>query len=157
MRRPPPPVEAPAEPSSQPVDTAQFAWSTKPGTAAIIGSVAYSGQGGAYTCANGAVVLTPDTPYSRRRIVRLYGTAGPVAVPVATVRARQTARAGGDYSAFVRNTKCDANGQFVFKGLPPGGWFAISIARSASGAGEAMALVRFVRTTPGQASRITLP
>ncbi|MGZ8369764.1 MAG: hypothetical protein ACXWVJ_08055 [Caulobacteraceae bacterium] len=155
----PPPPMLPPEPAP-PVaafNPAEFAWSTAPGRSSVRGVVAFKGAGGTYSCAGASVVLNPDTPFSRRRIIRLYGAPGPVAVPVATVRARQTTKAGEDYSAFVRTSKCDAQGRFSFDGLPAGGWFVISIAKPVGGDGEAMALVRPVRTAPGKVSQITLP
>ena len=45
----------------------QVAWSSRPGTASIHGTVAAVG----YNCAGGKVVLTPDAPFSRRRIRNL--------------------------------------------------------------------------------------
>jgi hypothetical protein len=148
---PPPPVERPAPGPA--FDRQQFAWSTKPGTASIKGLVSY---GPGYSCAGGKVVLTPDAPYSRRRIQNLYGSIERAAAPVAEVRARQKARAGEDYSAFVRTADCGADNRFSFKGLPAGSWFIIVAASADGDRGEPVALLRRVVLKKGEVRTVTL-
>ena len=148
---PPPPLERPAP--GRAFDPQQFAWSTKPGTAAIKGVAAY---GPGYSCAGGKVVLTPDAPYSRRRIQNLYGAVDHAAEPVAAVRARQKAKAGEDYSAFVRTADCGADNRFSFKGLPAGSWFIIVAVSPEADKGEPMALLRRVVVKRGEVRTVTL-
>ena len=136
--------------SAEPAE--QFAWSSRPGTASIRGTVAAVG----YNCSGGKVVLTPDAPFSRRRIKNLYGSIDHAAVPVSVVRSRQVAKASGDYSAFVRTTECGADNHFTFKGLPAGGWFVIVAVEPAGEHGEPMALLRRVELKKGEARTVTL-
>jgi hypothetical protein len=149
---PPPPVEH-GPPPGQAFDSRQFAWSTKPGTAQIKGVVAY-GQG--YSCSGGKVVLTPDAPYSRRRIQNLYGSIEHAAAPVSQVRARQKAKAGEDYSQFVRTAECGADNRFSFRDLPAGSWFIIVAASPEGGEGEPVALLRRVVVKKGEIRAVTM-
>lgn len=148
---PPPPVEH-STPGPA-LDPHQFAWSTKPGTAQIKGLVAY---GSGYSCAGGKVVLTPDAPYSRQRIQNLYGSTEHAAAPVSVVRSRQKAKAGEDYSQFVRTAACDADNRFSFRDLPAGSWFAIVVASPEGDKGESMALLRRVVLKKGEVRAVTL-
>jgi hypothetical protein len=111
--------------------------------------------GRGFSC-SGQVVLTPEAPYSRWRIVQLYGSDDHAALPVAEVRSRQANRPSDEFSAFVRRTTCDAQGRFSFQGLPAGGWYVIAVARPSSGQGQDMALMRRVETRPGTSRSITL-
>lgn len=140
---PPPPTVGPA-PSFR---ANEFSWSAERGSAAVRGSVDYFRDGRHYTCSGQGVVLTPDAPYSRRRIEQLYGSADRAALPVDEVRARQANRPSDAYSAYVRRSTCDASGHFSFQGLPTGGWFVIVVA-TPSGGGENLALMRHVETRP---------
>lgn len=129
-----------------------FAWSQAQGRNAVQGRVAYRD----WTCGGGAVGLTPDTPYSRSRVARLYGSTESAVLPVAEVRSRQVGEAGDDYSAFVRTTRCDANGAFRFASLPDGSWFVIGRARPQA-AGEGVALMKRVQTRGGRVVAVQLP
>jgi hypothetical protein len=148
---PPPPVEQPAPGPA--FDRQQFAWSTKPGTAQIKGAVSYAPG---YSCAGGKVVLTPDAPYSRQRIRNLYGSVDHAAAPVSEVRGRQKARAGEDYSQFVRTADCGADNRFSFRDLPAGGWFIIVAASQEGGEGEPVALLRRVVLKKGEIRAVTM-
>lgn len=140
---PPPP---PPPPQGANFDAAAFEWSAQPGPASIRGSLAYRGATGAYTCKGAVVALTPDTPYSRRRILKLYGSPDRAAVPVSVVRSRQQSTPSDAYSKFVRTSRCDAGSTFAFDRLPAGGWFVIVAAKPASGEGESVAILRRVQT-----------
>src|SRR4051812_13143784 len=96
-RVPPPP---PPPPSAPAFEAASFEWSRAAGVAAIRGTVGYRGAAGAYGCKGAIVALTPDTPYSRRRILRLYGSADRAAVPVSVVRSRQSSAPSDAFSKF---------------------------------------------------------
>jgi hypothetical protein len=92
------------------------------------------------------VALTPDTPYSRRRIQRLYGAVDRAAVPVSVVRSRQQSAPSDAFSRFVRTSRCDGSGNFGFDKLPAGAWFVIVAVKPAGGEGESVALLRRVQT-----------
>lgn len=148
-------------PAGRPVafEAEDFAWSTRTGRNAISGKVEYRAQGGgAYACPAGASVgLTPDTPFSRQRIQRLYGSTVYAALPLETVRGRQGVEAAtGDYSRFVRAVQCDAQGRFRFENLPDGAWFVIARARPVNGRGQEMAIMRRVETRGGRSQTVPL-
>ncbi len=150
---PPPQVAARPQPGFQP---SEFAWSTERGSATVRGLVDYAQGGRHYACA-GQVVLTPDAPYSRRRILQLYGSSEHADLPVDEVRSRQANRPSDDYSAYVKKQGCDAGGRFVFSGLPAGGWFVIVVVSDSSGGNApAIALMRRVETRPGAVRTIVL-
>ena len=149
---PPPPPAPPSGPAPtfRPGD---FSWSTQPGSASIRGAVSY---GHGFSCVGQPVVLVPEAPYSRWRIIQLYGSADRAALPVAEVRSRQANRPSDDYSSYSKHSTCDAQGHFSFQGLPAGGWFVIAIALPGGGPGQAMALMSRVETRPGVARAVTL-
>ena len=138
--------------SPGPFAPSAFAWSTQTGEASIDGLLAYRGGGGRYTCDGGDVILTPETPWSRRRMIILYGSANAAAVPVSIVRARTPGAPAGDYARFVRKTTCDAANKFSFQALPPGSWFVITVAKPLDGQGETVAVTRRVETRGGPRS-----
>jgi hypothetical protein len=150
---PPPPPAEQGPPPGPAFDHQQFMWSTRPGTARIKGVVAY---GHGFSCAGGKVVLTPDAPYSRRRIQNLYGSTEHAAAPVSVVRSRQKSKAGEDYSQFVRTADCGADNRFSFSDLPAGSWFVIVAASPESGKGEAVALLRRVTVKKGEVRAVTM-
>jgi hypothetical protein len=94
------------------------------------------------------VGLTPETPYTRQRMVELYGSDEQAIRTVAEVRARSGGGPTRDYRAYVRSTQCDAQGRFAFHGLPDGGWYVIVRAASQSGAAEVA--LRRVRVAGGE-------
>lgn len=156
---PPPPPPPPAyEQSSNPAtfQPQDFVWSSQPGDASINGTLAYRNGPLRYSCQGGDVILTPETPWSRRRMIILYGSADAAAVPVSIVRARTPSAPTGDYARFVRKTTCDEANHFSFEGLPEGAWFVITLAKRIDGRGEGMAITRRVETRRGPRS-ITLP
>lgn len=150
------PVPGPGGPVGGPPPTfsnQDFAWSAVPGDNAVAGRVAYSRDGRSWACA-GAVGLTPDTPYTRRRIGTLYGSTQQAAIPAAVVRARSIQEAGDDYRSYVRDTQCDADGRFRFDYLPAGSWYLIAPVR-ADGE-EPVVLMKRVTTARGRATAVTL-
>ncbi len=150
---PPPPSEQPP-PNPNAFRPQDFAWSTVPGHASLQGIMAYKVGKVRYTCQGSDVILTPETPWSRRRMTVLYGSAVSASVPVSTVRARTPSAPSGDYAAFVRKATCDASSRFSFAGLPDGGWYVITLAKPMGppGAGEAVAVMRRVETHGGAAA-----
>jgi hypothetical protein len=145
---PPPPINPNAAFSA-----ADFAWSQRPGANIIAGRVAYQQGRTRFTCAGSTVVLTPETPWSARRMAALYGSADRAALPADEVRARTPNAPPGDAGPYVKRTTCDDADQFAFGGLADGAWYAITVARPATGNGGTVALMRRVvvrggRTTP---------
>ncbi|HLZ83452.1 MAG TPA: hypothetical protein VKQ54_07775 [Caulobacteraceae bacterium] len=130
-------------------DSRDFAWSTAAGTGSISGALSYRQGGAHYTCQGGDVLLTPETAWSRRRMVILYGSAIGAAAPVSIVRARTPSAGTGDYARFVRRTTCDAANHFSFAGLPDGAWFVITVGKPLDRPGEPMAVTRRVETHGG--------
>lgn len=147
----PPPPRAAAGATAFRAD--DFAWSQMPGRNSLSGRIAYAQGPVRFTCANSSVILTPETPWTRRRMSILYKSPDRAALPSDEVRARTpSAPEGGDYSAYIRRTTCDAGDRFSFTGLPDGAWFVISIARPADTKGPSVALMRRVVTRGGRAA-----
>ncbi len=122
-----------------------FAWSSSPGGGAIEGALTYRAASGRFSCRGGDVILTPETAWTRRRMIILYGSSIRAAQPLEIVRARTPSAPSGDYASYVRKTTCDDQNRFSFKGLPDGAWFVITLARPENG-GEAVAVMRRVET-----------
>jgi hypothetical protein len=128
-----------------------FGWSTGVGRNGLAGRLTYRAGNATYTCANSSVILTPETPWTRRRMLALYRSTERAALPADEVRARTPAAPpGGDYSAFVRRTTCDASDRYSFSGLPNGAWYVITIGRPAAQNGANIALMRRVVTRGGR-------
>ncbi len=132
-----------------------FAWSAAPGNGAINGVLTFHADGVRYGCAGGDVILTPETPWSRRRMTILYGSPMGADVPVSVVRARESSGPKDDYARFVKKATCDEANRFRFTDLPPGAWFVITLAKPIDAQGEAVAVMRRVETRDGLRS-ITL-
>ncbi|AQU87041.1 hypothetical protein B0W47_05600 [Komagataeibacter nataicola] len=136
-----------------------MSWSTKEGTATIIGSasifvpdddnqVRMPGGGGSlilnkghtYTCAGRDVQLLPQSPASDPVVDHMfrYGTMTGPKVESAEV------------APFVRHVTCDADGQFTFANLPAGIWYAVTDIWQGNIA------VKEIRIQPGQTTSITL-
>ncbi|MDP3175848.1 MAG: hypothetical protein Q8M88_15575 [Phenylobacterium sp.] len=151
---PPPPPMAP--PSATVFRSSDFSWSAVPGRNAVVGRLTYKRPEARYTCAGAAVVLTPETLWTRRRMNILYNSPISAALPVEEVRARTPASNGEDFSAFVRRTTCDAADRFSFSGLPDGAWYVISVAKPAEGRGPSIAVMRRVETRGGRPTSVGL-
>lgn len=133
-----------------------FAWSVGNGSNVILGKVAYQLDGKAWTCAGAAVGLTPDTPYSRGRMGRLYGSTDKAVRTVSGVRSRQVAEAGADYSRYVRSVRCDAKGGFAFQGLPDGSWFVIAPVKPVKGEAEGRVIMQRIEARGGKTRSVIL-
>src|ERR1700744_4689596 len=119
---PPPPPAAPAGiVIVAPFKADDFAWPVRPGTARIQGLTAKGAS-----CAGHTAALTPATPYSRERIVDLYGSGDYAIVPIAAVRAKVFANDNPAMRGYVRAASCDQTGTFVFDKLPAGPYFIIA-------------------------------
>jgi hypothetical protein len=127
-----------------------FAWSTLPGAASIAGALTYRDGPIRYACAGEEVILTPETPWTRRRMLILYGSAYSAAVPVAMVRSRMPSAQSEDYLRYVHRVKCDADSRFSFGDLPNGSWFVITLAKPVGPRGDTVAVMRRVETHGGR-------
>ncbi|HEX5378148.1 MAG TPA: hypothetical protein VFW47_06215 [Phenylobacterium sp.] len=154
---PPPPAVARATPPTAEFRPSDFAWSTVAGGGRIQGQLSYRPGGKRYSCADSGVLLTPETPWTRRRMEILYTSAEHAALPAGEVRGRTPPGRSGDYSAFVKRATCDSTGRFSFEGLADGAWFVITVAKPAtSGAGPDMAIMRRVVVRGGRAVAVSL-
>lgn len=151
---PPPPAYEPGPPGAVTFDSRDFAWSTASGTGVISGTLTYHQGGAHFSCQGGDVLLTPETPWSRRRMIVLYGSAVGAAEPVSIVRARTPSAGAGDYARFVRRTTCDEANHFSFRDLPDGAWFVITVGKPVDRPGEPIAVTRRVETHGGGVSVI---
>lgn len=144
----PPPARTGGIWISAPYNPADFAWSQRPGSNGIRGR---SPPG--YSCAGLAVGLTPDAPYSRERIQKLYGSVVRADLPVSEVRARVIANDQSDLARFARSTRCDTAGRFSFDGLPDGQYFMIA---QVAGSQGLLALMRHVVLRGGDVEDVNL-
>lgn len=132
----PPPPQSSGIYIQAPYQPADYAWSQAPGRNGIRG---LSPKG--YSCAGLRVAITPDGPYSRERIAKLYGSVSRADRTVAEVRAQPIANDNTDLARFVRTAQCDGQGRFAFDGLPSGSYFMIA---QVNGPGGPLALMRHV-------------
>lgn len=145
----PPPPGGP-RPGAEVFRAQDFAWSTENGKGGVAGHVGYRQGKVRYSCAKATVILTPETPWTRKRMRILYLSSESAAEPAEAVRARTPSAPGEDYSAYIRRTTCDASSRFSFSGLPDGAWYAITIAKPATGSGPPIALMKRVTTQNGR-------
>lgn len=158
---PPPPAPGPRTAPPRMAGSANFsaqdfAWSQRSGGNIIAGRVAYRQGATRYTCAGSAVVLTPETRWSSRRMAALYGSTTAAALPADEVRARTPGAPAGDAGPFVKRTTCDDADQFAFGGLPDGAWYAITVARPVGGSGGTVALMKRVVVRGGRTAAVVL-
>ncbi len=123
-------------------DNQAFAWSAVTGPGSLSGTLAYRRGQQRYVCQGDDVLLIPQTPWSERRMMILYGSGNATAVPVSIVRARTPSAPTGDYARYVRKTTCDSDNHFAFQGLPKGSWYVITIGRTPDGTAEPIAVTR---------------
>ena len=155
---PPPPGYVPPAPAGEAAFRAsEFAWSTAPGDNTISGQLAYGKPAAHYSCQGASVILTPETPWSRRRMEVLYLSSERAALPADQVRARTAQAPPGDSSPFIKRATCDAADHFSFSHLPNGAWYVITVAKPAKGApGGSMALMKRVVTRGGKVVNVVL-
>jgi hypothetical protein len=129
-----------------------FAWSQAPGRNTLLGGL-FHGGAVRYSCAGATVVLTPETPWARRRMQVLYRSDQRAALPADDVRSRQNLAQPGDSNPYVKRVACDAADHFAFTGLPDGAWYVVTLARPVAPAtGPSLALMRRVVTKGGKAT-----
>jgi hypothetical protein len=151
---PPPPGRMAAPPPPPGDDTvfraSDFAWSQIPGKNTLSGTLAHAGPV-RYSCAGATVVLTPETPWARRRMLVLYKSDQHASLPADDVRSRQNQAPAGDSNPFVKRAACDGADHFSFAGLPDGAWYLVTLAKPTGGAqGPSLAVMRRVMTKGGK-------
>jgi hypothetical protein len=155
---PPPPRRMATLPSAD--DTTfragDFAWSQQPGRNTLAGALGHAGPV-RYSCSGATVVLTPETPWARRRMSVLYKSDQRAALPADDVRSRQSQAPPGDSNPYVRRAICDAADHFNFTNLPDGAWYIVTIAKPvAPGTGPSLAVMRRVTTRGGRITTFEL-
>jgi hypothetical protein len=146
---PAPPSSYGAIPPPSAFNPQEFAWSAERGSGSISGTFGYHRGPVRFICQGEDVLLIPETPWSRRRMIILYGSANAAAIPVSIVRARSPSAPTGDYARYVRRTTCDADNHFGFDDLPVGPWYVVTVGRPAEGGGEPIAVTRRVEIGGG--------
>jgi len=153
VNAPPPPPPPPAYSAPDSFRDADFAWSTAGGDGKVVGVMAFKSDAAAhYTCQ--AVVLAPETPWSRARMRTLYLSTTAADIPADDVKTRTSSEHAAEYGRYVRQAPCDATGHFAFTGLPDGAWYVITVAAPVGG-GVRMAVMRRVETN-GETVRVVL-
>lgn len=153
----PPPGALPApSPGAPAFRASEFEWSQQPGTGAVVGRLAFTHQGVHYTCKGDSVILTPETPWSKRRMEVLYLSSERAALPTDEVRARTADAPPGDSTPFIKRTTCDASDRFSLVRLPPGAWYVITIAKPVHGGGGSYAVMKRVVTHDGKVTTVAL-
>jgi hypothetical protein len=140
---------------SEPFDEIATRELIRDGAGAVKGSALFRQQGGGVvTCAGFPVSLFPVTPYSRARMVALYGDPdggynpgrNPIFVPDPPA-----------YAALARSTQCDAQGFFKFDRLPAGDFYvAVPILWQIGGARQGGFLSTRIVLKEGEAREIVL-
>lgn len=153
---PPPPPSHLQTGSGEDFNERDFGWSTATGAGSIYGVLTYRSGESRYSCRGRDVILTPETPWVRRRMFILYGSTDAAAVPAEIVRARTPTGSSGDYASYARKTTCDASNRFAFRGLPDGAWYVITLARPEDGSPGSVAVMSRVETTGGVVRRVIL-
>ena len=151
MYGPPPPTRITTPTEDTAFRAGDFAWSRAVGRNALVGSVTFRSGTTRYGCAGATVVLTPETPWSRKRMDVLYLSGQRAALPVDEVRGRAGKAPPGDSDPYVKRAICDDASRFSFGGLADGAWYVVTIAKPAAGqTGPTMALMRRVVTSAGR-------
>ena len=153
---PPPPgrAVAPAVPTDDAFRASDFAWSQAPGRNTLAGALGHAGTV-RYTCAGSTVVLTPETPWSRKRMMVLYKSDQRSALPTADVRSRTGQAPPGDSDPYVKRAVCDATDHVSFTGLPDGAWYVVTLAKPVPPqTGGSLAMMRRVTTHGGRVTDV---
>ena len=152
-----PPAPMPVPPPPPVVESfraADFAWSVPPGQNRIEGALGMRQGQVRYSCTGSTVILMPETAWSRRRVMILYGSATNATVPVDIVRAR-TPPAPPEFGRYVRSGPCTGD-RFAFNGLADGAWFLITLARPTTPGGGQVAVMRRVETYGGRPVQVVM-
>ena len=155
---PPPPGRTVVAPPSESAtfNAADFAWSKVTGRNILAGTLLVRPGAVRYSCNGQTVVLTPETPWARRRMSVLYRSAERAALPTDDVRSRASLAPPGDSEPFVRRALCDQTDHFSFTGLPDGAWFVVTLAKPVSDTNASLALMQRVVTRGGRVTEFAL-
>jgi hypothetical protein len=158
---PPPPgrmaSSLPPPPADSTFRAGDFAWSQAPGKNTLAGALAHAPGPVRYTCAGQTVVLTPETPWARKRMQVLYLSDQHAALTADDVRSRQNLAPPGDSNPYVKRVGCDAADHFSFTGLPDGAWYVVTLAKPVAGqSGPSLAMMRRVMTHGGKVTSFEL-
>jgi hypothetical protein len=156
---PPPPgrMAGPPTPADAIFRAGDFAWSQAPGRNTLAGTLGHTAGPIRYTCAGQTVVLTPETPWARRRMQVLYQSDQHAALTADDVRSRQNLAPPGDSNPYVKRVGCDAADHFSFTGLPDGAWYVVTLAKPVAGqSGPSLAMMRRVVTRGGKVTSFEL-
>jgi hypothetical protein len=156
MLGPPPPGYARPVPGEPVFRASEFGWSQAQGQNAIVGRLTFARGAMHYTCQGSSVILTPETPWSRRRMQVLYLSSERAVLPADEVRARTPDAPPGDSSPYIKRAVCDADGRFSFAHLPAGAWYVITIAKPVDGGGSSLAIMKRVVTRGGKPTFVNL-
>lgn len=97
-------------------DDGQMAWSKAQGAGTIKGQGFLKTVGGdVKTCAGSEAFLVPNNAYTQEMIT-------------GALKGGSLANRDERMSNYVRKTRCDAQGNFTFKSLPPGNWMVFTTA-----------------------------
>lgn len=152
----PPPPRTSAPPGDASFRAGDFAWAQAPGRNALMGRLTFRQGPVVYSCAGASVILTPETPWSRRRMAVLYKSDVRSALPSDEVRARTPQAPPGDSGPFIKRTTCDGADHFSFTGLPDGAWYVVTIGKPVGGGSPSMAFMRRVMTRGGRVTTFDL-
>jgi hypothetical protein len=134
-----------------------FAWSQVPGKNTLAGTLAHPPGAARYSCVGQTVVLTPETPWARKRMQVLYESDQHAALAADDVRSRQNQAPPGDSNPYVKRVVCDAADHFSFSGLPDGAWYVVTLAKPVAGqSGPSLAMMRRVVTRGGKVTSFEL-
>lgn len=156
MYGPPPPSRITTPTPDTQFRASDFAWSKAPGRNVLAGQVTYHAGALRYGCAGSPVVLTPETPWSKKRIGVLYLSTERAALPIDDVRGRSDIAPPGNSEPYVRKVTCDGASRFTFSGLPDGAWYVVVPAKPVDGKGPTLALMRRVVTRGGRTASFDL-
>lgn len=108
--------------------------------------------GGVVTCAGSLVLLLPDTPFFREIITHLRTGNTPQFVDEAERVA---------YNSMLRQSQCDAQGNYVFNSLPDGNWIILTevkwtVPSRYSSSQQGGALMQEVQVANGERKQVLL-
>jgi len=120
----------------------------QPGTAVVSGQAIFRKQGGdVVTCARRGVLMFPATPFFDEVLDHLMAGRQP------DVGRKLDPR----YKSLLRQSRCDAQGNFAFRDLPAGDWHVVTEDFWTVGGNQKRdGLVRRVTVSEGQAQQVLL-
>ena len=103
--------------------------------------------GGLVTCAGNYVLLLPATPFFREALSHLRAGRNPLFAD----------RIDPAYRTMIKQSQCDAQGNFTFSGLPNGGWLVVTEVKWTVGySPQGGALMQEVNIANGETKQVLL-